>query len=675
MKHFIDFHNWTGRLKKSLYSFKSSAKVIFFITGVASTVWFLIRVIPKPQRATYPCMRAAAPVMSGFIIYLLTLGGSAIFFKKAYSRFMQARYWPALVSIIICFGFFFAFSINDAMKSSAIEPVTKISWDTVVPDGHNNPMGVGQGIFPGRVAWAWNLYATDPNCTQQIDDAFFMPVNNNQDTINKMADNSIKKIGGQITIKDSWDAIFKYFNNKKTGTASGYKTGQTIFIKVNNGQAGWAINPADLSEAGESSAMTGKNNIAIGETDPCVVLAFVRQLVDSCGIPQASIYIGEPMTHVFKSMYDLIHSNYPNVKVLDKDNYTSLGRTTSAGWTNNSAITYSDKGMVMSDAVTDEIMLEMNNANYLINMAALKAHARAGVTFCAKLHFGSHGNHGTYGFGSFDLHAGLICTVDNDVFSSGVRGDYHMYRVLTDLMMHPKLGRNTVLFIVDGLWGAIESTDMPVKWKTFSNEWPNSLFVSQDEVAVESVCLDFMRAEARVNTLFDYRPFFPAVDDFLHQAADSANWPLGIKYDPGKTGTYVASLGVHEHWNNPTDKQYTKDLYSNGTGIDLVSIPESLVKHENNIMDVSSPVVTENFSIYPNPCTSATSVSYQLKKNSSVSVFLVAMNGKVVKNIRQGQLYAGNYNDKIDIQNLKTGMYICVLKTSDGIKTAKLEVR
>ncbi|HEX7584294.1 MAG TPA: hypothetical protein VF373_06360 [Prolixibacteraceae bacterium] len=106
-----------------------------------------------------------------------------------------------------------------------------------------------------------------------------------------------------------------------------------------------------------------------------------------------------------------------------------------------------------------------------------------------------------------------------------MRGDYGMYRVLTDIMGHEKLGRNTVLFIVDGLWGGVEATDRGYKWKSapFNNDWPNSLFVSQDEVALESVCLDFLRAEALVNTAFENRPFFPAVDDYLHQAADKAN--------------------------------------------------------------------------------------------------------------------------------------------------------
>jgi hypothetical protein len=38
-------------------------------------------------------------------------------------------------------------------------------------------------------------------------------------------------------------------------------------------------------------------------------------------------------------------------------------------------------------------------------------------------------------------------------------------------------------------------------------------------------------------------------------------------------------LGVHEHWNNSTDKQYSRNLSSSGKGIDLVAFPANMVKH------------------------------------------------------------------------------------------------
>jgi hypothetical protein len=675
MKDMRDYLKTFKRLKERLLTSKISAKFLFIVMGIASTAWFLIRVIPKPQRAVYPCMRAAAPIMSGFVLYILSLGGLTLLFKKSISNLKKAKYWSAAFAFILALVLLVAFNFRDAEIMYANSGAA--SWTRgVLPDAPNTPMGEGKGIFPGRVVWSYNPAATNENCPNLITNAFFMASNNNQDTINKMADNALKALAGKSSVSEAWDAIFKNFNERKTGSATGYTAGQTIFIKVNNGQAGWAINPSTLAETGQTSAVFGTHNIAISETTPVTVVAIIRQLVDSCGVAQADIYVGEPMTHVFKSMYDAIHALYPNVKILDKQDKTSLGRTTTSGWTAN-AIVYSDNGNDMPDGISDALMNEMYNADYLISVPALKAHARAGVTLTGKLHFGSHGDHGGNDWGSFDLHDGLICTVDNDVMTSGVRGDYGMYRVLTDLMGHEKLGGNTILYVMDGLWSGIEATDMPVKWKIapFNTDFPSSLFLSQDPVALESVCIDFLRAEADINTAFRDRPFFPAVDDHLHQAADTNNWPSGIAYDPEGDGTHMKSLGVHEHWNNSSDKQYTRNL-GTGTGIELIKLLPG-EPHISGINDITDNALQLN--AYPNPCINETNLSYNLETNAHVAISLVSMDGKVVQNIKEQLMTAGEYNDKINTSELKAGLYICIIKTTSvndtKIQSIKLDVR
>jgi len=264
------------RIKK-FFETINQTKLAFFILGIGSTIWFLVRVLPKPSRAGYPCMKAAAPLMSGFVIYLLALGGSVLLFKSAFAKFKQARYLAATVAFFACIMVIMVFNFNNAKSTSANN---NLIYDAL-PDGVNNPMGVGQGIHPGRVVWEWNKSATNENCSNtSLSNCFFQQKNNNQDTINKMANNSIKKLSGKKSVKDGWDAIFKSFNNKKSGTSTGYVVGETIFIKVNNGQAGWAINNNDLSE---------KETLPIAETTPATVLAILTQLVDSCGIPQANI--------------------------------------------------------------------------------------------------------------------------------------------------------------------------------------------------------------------------------------------------------------------------------------------------------------------------------------------------------------------------------------------------
>lgn len=665
IKKFVMVCPKSGRIRKIIVP-GGFYNLFIPVVGFIALLWIIFRVLPKPSRASYPCVKAATPFASGFVLYLLSLGGMVVLFKKGITRLKKAKYWAGSMALVASLILLVVFNWNSAQQAySRTFGFTR----GILPDSPNNPMGSGIGVNPGRVVWAWNPDATNENCKNTITDAYFMAKNNNSTIINTMMDNSVKELAGKSNVSEAWDAMFKNFNERKTGTASGYTAGQTIFIKINNGQAGWAINSQTLAETGVTSAMTGTRNAAISGTTPATVLALVRQLVDACGIPQDKIFISEPMTHVYKSMYDVIHPVYPNVKILDKDGYTNLGRTKSAGWTEN-VIFYSDKGSVMPDAISENLMKEMYNADYMINVAALKAHARAGVSLNAKLHFGSHGNHGSYGYGSFHLHKGLICTVDNDVMTSGVRGDYRSYRVLVDLMGHQKIGRNTVLFVVDGLWGGVEATDMPVKWgmAPFNNDFPSSIFISQDGVANESVCLDFLRAEADKNTLFNDRPFFPAVDDHLHQAASKTNWPESFVYDPENDGTEVPSLGVHEHWNNASEMKYSRNL-GTGNGIELVKLSPS------TSVGRGIDVISADLEVYPNPCRESATLRYTIKKMADVAVSLVAADGKLISNLETGSKMPGNYTLKIDAANLQKGYYFCLIKVGSGVESTQQSVK
>ena len=67
-------------------------KVLFIATGVLSTIWFLIRVIPKPSRATYPCIRTVTPIMSSFVIYLIAISGSVLAFKNTKRLLANKKY-------------------------------------------------------------------------------------------------------------------------------------------------------------------------------------------------------------------------------------------------------------------------------------------------------------------------------------------------------------------------------------------------------------------------------------------------------------------------------------------------------------------------------------------------------------------------------------------------------
>jgi hypothetical protein len=145
-------------------------------------------------------------------------------------------------------------------------------------------------------------------------------------------------------------------------------------------------------------------------------------------------------------------------------------------------------------------------------------------------------------------------------------------------MGHRELGAKTVLYLVDGLFGGYYWDSHPYPWKMppfgdgVTGDWPSSLFASQDPVAIDSVAYDFLLKEwPDVVSGGGGAPgsLLGSAEDYLHEAAQADAPPSGTFYDPAKAGVRLASLGTHEHWNNPVDKQYSRNLGLD-QGIELV---------------------------------------------------------------------------------------------------------
>jgi hypothetical protein len=571
---------WIRTLVRRLSKFRISRKVLFWIMGISSTIWFLIRVIPKPSRAYYPCMRAAAPVMSGFIIYLLSMGGITIALRKAFRNLATSRYLSASGWVILAFGLFLGGLSGDIQVSGADTPVLPGP-----EDGPNAPIGTGYGINPGKVIWAWNPDATNENCRNVIDngDWYFNPVNADQKVIDNMVSESIKEITGKPNLKKAWNELFRYHNSKRHDSRKGYTKGEKIFIKINQGTASWVLSKEERENGYtvSSELKTGQRrrlrSLGATETSPYIVLELLRELVDVAGIPQQDISVGDPISHIFGHNYEIWHAAFPDVVYVDR--FSDKFNRTLIHTTEKDLVFYSDHKQ--SDKLYDVI----ENADYMINVASLKPHGSAGISLTAKNHFGSQGRRN-----ASHLHYALIApsweTYPREVGKPS-NGGYGKYRVLVDLMGSKYLGGNTMLFIVDGLFGGgADETRGPVKYfmPPFNNDWSSSIFISQDQVALESVCYDFLRNEWNgthkhndANNVFEAGPSMYGVDDYLHQAADPKSWAEGITYDPDNSGKALQSLGVHEHWNNPEDKQYSGNL-GKTNGITLVSIPDTLVK-------------------------------------------------------------------------------------------------
>lgn len=515
---------------------------LFPIVGLASLIWFLIRVVPKPSRATYPCQRIAFPLASGFIIWLFGLGSSAVAFRKARNSLSGSRYLIGVLYIIVsigCIWFTLPLTSQKQLKAADPHPV-------------NDPIGVARGIHPGRVVWVHDPNATDWEGPDMHDGYWWQNNNTDQAVVDKMMSEAILLLTGQANEEAAWDAIFRYFNQSGGKENVGYQFGEKITIKVN------MVAVSNVDGAGNQIAHLHWVN-----TSPQMILALLRQLVNVVGVAESDITVGDTTQFFPNHYWDHCHTEFPNVHYLaNNGNLSRRGPVSSNG--KNCEVPFYWSDPVAGSKRQDYLPVSYAEATYLINFACLKGHS-SGVTLCAKNHYGSFIRLPPAA-GYYDLHLSL----PNPQWSPGTGH----YRAHIDITGHPHLGGKTLLYLIDGLYGGYYWEGMPFRWymEPFGGDWPSSLFASQDPVAIDSVAYDFLLQEwpdIVTGGTGASGSLEGGAEDYLHEAALAYNPPSGTFYDPNNDGIGLASLGVHEHWNNPVDKQYSRNLET-GDGIELV---------------------------------------------------------------------------------------------------------
>lgn len=376
------------------------ARLLFPLIGLAALIWILIRVIPKPSRANYPCMKAATPIASSFLLYLAGWFMSVFFMKKAKKYFHESRL--ALFSISIVLGIILA-------TSSFLQTHQDIHAETQsVLENPNQPMGVGKGIFPGRVVWIRDTNAvnqTSPNDYLSLDN------NTNQNEVNNMLSKAIHDLTGKTTDSVAWDAIFRYYNQTHGRGDTGYITGEKIAIKIN------------LNNSGVGPAV---------DVSPKIVYAVLNQLVNVVGVAQANIGFGDPGRDVSAIFWTDIHPTFPDVKYWGSTSgRTPIVRSAKIEF-------YSSDGQIQNYLPQCYV-----DATYLINIPVFKQHHRAGISLSSKNHFGSLLKFSSTG-DAFPYHYSLPCTQgDGNVDNGG----YGNYRIFVDFIGHKDIGENYSLFI------------------------------------------------------------------------------------------------------------------------------------------------------------------------------------------------------------------------------------
>jgi hypothetical protein len=554
------------------------------LMGFLALAWFLMRVVPKPSRAAYPCQRVAAPLAGGFLVWLVGIGGAGLALRHARSRMRQAHYAAAGLALAVAFvGIGWA-----ALSPRAPAQAAAVAYTPHTP---NSPIGVAKGLKPGRVAWVHDPQITTwDGATTAAGQRWYDKIS--QTEANNMLQWALTGYADTTTPAAAWDAIFRNFNG-----GAAYQAGEKFFIKINlttsnsdgcaDSSYNWNLPP--LSGCG------GVSWTSIGES-PQLMIALLDQLVNVVGVAQSNITIGDSTGLWVNELYNPVHTAFPNVKYMDARG--TLNRTKASKST--VPLYWSAPSGETTGKSQDYLLQPVADAKYLIDLAVLKSHERNGITITAKNHFGSlSGGNGnerkppTTGY--YNLHLRLPLETDSNAWPN--RALMAQYRPLVDLNGHAGMGGKTLLFLIDAIytgkgWAGVSTAS---KWATLpfcitpacgasDKSFPSSLFLSMDQVAIDSVGFDFLSQKAA-----DWPEVLAAegVQDYLHEMALANGPPSGTFYDPEHDGTRMASQGVHEHWNNATQKKYTRNL-GTGNGIELLYIPK-----RTQIRKTEQPIVVD----------------------------------------------------------------------------------
>ena len=516
---------YRNRIKK-LRGNKILRQVMFHVTGITCLVWFLIRVLPAPHRSQYPCQQFSKSVATGYIAFMgAMLYGVSVWLKQAKNK--VAKLAPVATALalgcLMTTGGVLAY--NHFQHFQQENPPLK--WIPVPKD----PMGTPVGLNPGRMVWVWN-----PDATQRdLEGYWYEKENNNQDVIDAMFTQGILGLTGMQSIDAAWTSLFTYFNTQQGKQQQGYQMGEKIAIKIN------------MNNCWNNDYIRQDND---RDASPHAIKALLHQLVDIVGIPQDDITIYDASRYISNWFYYRVYyetypaSNpipeYPHVNFVDAYGLAT-GRQKVEASTHK--IYFAD-----DTGLSKTLPTCVATADYLINMPLLKRHPiNNGVTLSGKNLFG------TWIEPVEDIH---------DYHQSGMTLGNKAPQV--DLLAHDHLGGKTLLYIGDGLY-ATKKDHSTIDYFTmypFNNDWTNSLFFSQDPVALDSVMYDFLYTEG-TNPI-------EGSQNYLHQAAEP---PPNI-YDPENDGIYLEkSLGVHEHWDT------TKDIFSSNrytgpgeNGIDFIAM-------------------------------------------------------------------------------------------------------
>ena len=130
-----------------------------------------------------------------------------------------------------------------------------------------------------------------------------------------------------------------------------------------------------------------------------------------------------------------------------------------------------------------------------------------------------------------------------------------------------------------------------------------------------------------------------------------------LRYFDSSAGI-VYYLGQHEFSPNMVVGDFKEPIILNGSSIELLLVPTEYALHP----------------AYPNPFNPVTTISYDLPKDSEISLTVYDVEGRKINTLSQGLKSAGSHSEEWSANGLPSGVYFIKLDAEQFIQTQKVVV-
>jgi PKD repeat protein len=112
--------------------------------------------------------------------------------------------------------------------------------------------------------------------------------------------------------------------------------------------------------------------------------------------------------------------------------------------------------------------------------------------------------------------------------------------------------------------------------------------------------------------------------------------------------------------------EWTSGRYGNDFFMDDLNI--------NGVVGINDPSVSTSFNVFPNPAGENGTVQLYLKQKENVQITMTDLNGRIVKNISQGEMNEGENNISFSTEGIASGLYLIVVNDGTSRQVHKLAI-